>query len=85
MDPTMVEERLRSQSQPRSLIDIKKKRVSDMLDEDQEPEERAREKIRSASRSRSKGYKRELGKAEIKGQRDTNKLSKKWRTQDKKG
>ncbi len=41
--------------------------------------------MRNASRSRSKGYKRELSAAEIKGQKDINKLSKVWRTQDKKG
>jgi nucleolar GTP-binding protein len=56
-----------------------------MLDEDAEDAERARSRVREASRSRSKGYKRELSKEEIKGVKTVNKLSKKWRTQDKKG
>ena len=44
-----------------------------------------RNRIREASRSRSKGYHREISEAEVKGQKSTNQLSKKWRTMDKKG
>lgn len=64
---------------------LKNSKKGDMMDEDAEEGERARSKIREASRSRSKGYKRELSKEEIKGKKDTNKLSKIWRTKDKKG
>jgi hypothetical protein len=41
--------------------------------------------VREASRSRSKGYKRELSKADVRGVKAVNKLSKVWRTKDKKG
>lgn len=55
------------------------------MDEDEQDGTKARNRIREASRSRSKGYKREFSPAEIKGTKVINKLSKKWRTIDKKG
>lgn len=56
-----------------------------MISEDAEDKERAKSRIREASRSRSKGYHREVSKEEVKGKKVINKLSKIWRTQDKKG
>lgn len=44
-----------------------------------------KDRIREASRSRSKGYHRERSVQEVKGEKDTRKLSKVWRTIDKKG
>lgn len=85
LDATLVEERLRNRSRSKSLVAIKNAKKNEMLDEDAEEGERARSRVREASRSRSKGYKRELSKEEIKGVKTVNKLSKKWRTQDKKG
>lgn len=56
-----------------------------MMDEDVQDHERAKSRIRDASRSRSKGYHRQMSKEEVKGKKVINKLSKVWRTQDKKG
>ena len=85
LDATLVEERLRNRSRSKSLFDIKRKKAGDMMDEDEENEEKMRSRIREASRSRSKGHKREMSVEEIKGSKVINKLSKVWRTRDKKG
>ena len=42
-----------------------------------------RNRIRDASRSRSKGYHREISSVEAHGNKETNKLTKKWRLSDK--
>lgn len=62
LDPTLVEQRLRNRSRSKSLAAIKNKKKGEMLDEDAEDGDRARSKIREASRSRSKGFKREMSK-----------------------
>lgn len=83
LDATLVEERLRSKSRSRSLMQIKAKGKGQMVDEDAEDNERAHSRIREASRSRSKGHHRSMSREEIHGKTVTNKLSKKWRTMDK--
>ena len=50
-----------------------------------EADERAKSRIRDASRSRSKGYQRSMSREEVSGKKVINKLSKVWRTMDKKG
>ena len=87
LDPTLVEERLRNRSRSKSLIAIKNssKRRGDMVDQEEQADERAKSRIRQASRSRSKGYHRSMSRQEVKGKKVMNKLSKVWRTIDKKG
>lgn len=85
MDATLVEERLRNRSRSKSLIAIKNRHADEMMDEDAEAADRAKSRIREASRSRSKGYQRSMSREEVKGKKVINKLSKVWRTQDKKG
>jgi thymidine phosphorylase len=60
LDASLVEERMRNRSRSRSLAEIKAKRGGDMEDEEREVSSRVRDRIREASRSRSKGFKREL-------------------------
>ena len=84
LDASLVEQRMRNRSRSRSLMAIKAKK-SDMMEENEEGDERVRERIRDASRSRSKGYRRQLTEDQKKGKRQMQKLSKKWRTMDKKG
>lgn len=81
IDPSLVEERMRNRSRSKSLAEIKARKGGDM--EDEGSEERVRDRMREASRSRSKGYQRPLTAADIHGKKETNKLSKTWRTQDK--
>jgi nucleolar GTP-binding protein len=85
LDATLVEERLRNRSRSKSLIAIKNRHSDEMMDENAEAEERAKSRIREASRSRSKGHQRSMSREEVKGKKVINKLSKVWRTQDKKG
>lgn len=87
LDTSLVEERMRNRSRSKSLADLKQKHEDDgdMLDEEEETGRKIRNRIREASRSRSKGYHREMSVAEVKGQKATNQLSKVWRTKDKKG
>ena len=56
-----------------------------MVDEEVEDAEKARSRIREASRSRSKGYHRSMSREEVSGKKVINKLTKVWRTQDKRG
>ena len=83
LDATLVEQRLRSRSRSKSLMAIKAKGKDAMVDEDAEDADRAHSRIREASRSRSKGHHRSMSREEIHGKKVTNKLSKVWRTQDK--
>ena len=55
-----------------------------MIDEE-DGDQLVKERIREASRSRSKGFRRQMSEAEKKGKREIQKLSKKWRRTDKKG
>ena len=64
---------------------IKAKKTNEMVDEsDEDGEKVVKERIREASRSRSKGYQRPFSEIEKKGKKVIEKLSKKWRTMDKK-
>ena len=85
LDPTLVEERLRGRSRSKSLITIKKSDVGKMVDEDAEDTDRAKSRIRESSRSRSKGHHRSMSREEISGKKVINRLSKEWRTVDKRG
>lgn len=58
---------MRSRSRTRSLAEIKGRRRGDMEDEQEEDGGKIRSRIREASRSRSKGYKREMSKIEKEG------------------
>ena len=55
------------------------------MDEECEGKERAHSRIREASRSRSKGYKREMSREEVHGLKVRDKLTQKWRLKDKRG
>jgi hypothetical protein len=61
MESSFVEERMRNRSTSRSLMDIKRrKNRGEMEDEGDEGENGVKERIREASRSRSKGYVRKM-------------------------
>ena len=80
VDASLIEERVRNRSRSKSLKELKAPRPrqdssdeGDMVDEDNQHDRRgkrkANERLRSLSRSRSKGYRRELTTAEIRGKK----------------
>ena len=83
LDASLVEERMRNRSRSKSLAAIKAGRGGDM--EDEGSQEKVKNRLREASRSRSKGYRRPVTQEEVHGKKQIDKLSKKWRTMDKKG